>query len=128
MTLRKTLSGRLFPTAFTASMTITVMSALETALIRLASQSRQSPTGGSVKRYPQAARLLILADAGGSNSCRSRVWKARLQEQLCDTCGLAVTVCHYPSGCSKWNPIEHRLFSHISLNWASGSLMTRCNA
>jgi hypothetical protein len=70
------------------------------------------------RRYRQAHRLLILADAGGSNSCRSRVWKAQLQEQLCDQCGLDVTVCHYPTGCSKWNPIEHRLFSHISLNWA----------
>lgn len=59
-----------------------------------------------------------MADAGGSNSCRSRVWKALLQKQLCDVWGLAVTVCHYPTGCSKWNPIEHRLFSHISINWA----------
>ena len=73
------------------------------------------------RQFPAARRLLILADAGGSNSCRSRVWKAQLQEQLCDTWGLDVTVCHYPTGCSKWNPIEHRLFSHIShisLNWA----------
>jgi Rhodopirellula transposase DDE domain len=70
------------------------------------------------RRFPQAERLLILADAGGSNGCRSRVWKAQLQEQLCDACGLAVTVCHYPPGCSKWNPIEHRLFSAISVNWA----------
>lgn len=69
-------------------------------------------------RYGRAHRLLILADAGGANSCRSRVWKAQLQEQLCDRWGLDVTVCHYPTGCSKWNPIEHRLFSHISLNWA----------
>jgi hypothetical protein len=46
------------------------------------------------RRFPQAERLLILADAGGSNGCRSRVWKAQLQEQLCDACGLAVTVCH----------------------------------
>jgi hypothetical protein len=74
------------------------------------------------RHYPKAKRLLILADAGGSNSCRSRVWKAQLQEQLCDECGLAVTVCHYPSGCSKWNPIEHRLFSQISLNWAGKPL------
>nr|WP_251199596.1 ISAzo13 family transposase [Aromatoleum aromaticum] len=74
------------------------------------------------RHYPQAKRLLILADAGGSNSCRSRVWKAQLQEQICDECGLAVTVCHYPSGCSKWNPIEHRLFSQISLNWAGKPL------
>jgi hypothetical protein len=82
------------------------------------------------QRYPRAKRLLILADAGGSNSCRSRVWKSRLQAMLCDAWGLTVTVCHYPSGCSKWNPIEHRLFSHISLNWAgrplrSFELMTR---
>ena len=68
--------------------------------------------------YCGARRLLLLAGAGGSNNCRSRAWKAQLQEQLCDACGLAVTVCHYPTGCSKWNPIEHRLFSHISLNWA----------
>ena len=74
--------------------------------------------------YPSARRLLILADGGGSNSCRSRVWKAQLQQQLCDACGLAVTVCHYPTGCSKWNPIEHRLFSHISLNWAGVPLRT----
>ena len=70
------------------------------------------------QRFPDTGRLLVLADAGGSNSCRSRVWKAQLQEQLCDACGLEVTVCHYPTGCSKWNPIEHRLFSHISTNWA----------
>ena len=76
------------------------------------------------RRFPEAERLLILADAGGSNSCRSRVWKAQLQEQLSDACGLAVTVCHYPSGCSKWNPIEHRLFSFISLNWAGVPLRT----
>ncbi|WP_415838132.1 ISAzo13-like element transposase-related protein [Polaromonas hydrogenivorans] len=71
-------------------------------MIRLASQSRQSPTGGSAKDISATLRpsaCFNLADAGGSNSCRSRVWKARLQEQLCDTCGLAVTVCHYPSGC-----------------------------
>jgi len=76
------------------------------------------------KLFPAAERLLILADAGGSNSCRSRVWKAQLQEQLADAYGLEVTVCHYPSGCSKWNPIEHRLFSHISLNWAGRPLRT----
>ncbi|KRB80994.1 hypothetical protein ASE07_24530 [Noviherbaspirillum sp. Root189] len=69
------------------------------------------------KHYRKANRLLILADAGGSNSCRSRVWKAQLQE-LSDISELCITVCHYPPGCSKWNPIEHRLFSHISINWA----------
>jgi hypothetical protein len=70
------------------------------------------------RAFPGAERLLVLADAGGSNSCRSRVWKAQIQEQLCDAFGLEVTVCHYPTGCSKWNPIEHRLFSFISINWA----------
>jgi hypothetical protein len=76
------------------------------------------------RQFPKAERLLILADAGGSNRCRSRVWKAQLQEQLADAWGLEVTVCHYPSGCSKWNPIEHRLFSYISLNWAGKPLRT----
>jgi hypothetical protein len=56
------------------------------------------------QQFPKARRLLILADAGGSNSCRARVWKAQLQEQLRDEARLTVTVCHYPSGCSKWNP------------------------
>jgi len=74
--------------------------------------------------YPQATQLLILADAGGSNGCRPRVWKEQLQSQLSDRLGLSVTVCHYPTGCSKWNPIEHRLFSQISLNWAGQPLRT----
>jgi hypothetical protein len=72
--------------------------------------------------FPKAAGLLILADAGGSNSCHFRGWKQQLQEQLCDRCGLTVTVCHYPTGCSKWNPVEHRLFGPISLNWAGHPL------
>ena len=74
--------------------------------------------------YPQATHLLILADAGGSNGCRPRLWKAQLQSHLSDRFGLTVTVCHYPTGCSKWNPIEHRLFSQISLNWAGQPLRT----
>jgi hypothetical protein len=74
--------------------------------------------------YPEARDLLILADAGGSNGCRPRLWKAQLQSQLSDRLGLSVTVCHYPTGCSKWNPIEHRLFSQISLNWAGKPLRT----
>ncbi len=74
--------------------------------------------------YPQATQLLIVADAGGSNGCRPRLWKAQLQSQLSDRLGLSVTVCHYPTGCSKWNPIEHRLFSQISLNWAGQPLRT----
>ena len=69
-------------------------------------------------RFPDATQLLIEADSGGSNSARSRVWKRCLQEQVADRFGLTVTVCHYPSGASKWNPVEHRLFSEISKTWA----------
>lgn len=74
--------------------------------------------------FPEADQLLVLADAGGSNGYRPRVWKQQLQEQLSDQFGLAVTVCHYPPNCSKWNPIDHRLFSHISINWAGKPLRT----
>jgi hypothetical protein len=70
------------------------------------------------ERYPHATRLLIEADSGGSNSARSRVWKHQVQVQLADALGLTITVCHYPTGTSKWNPIEHRLFSEISKTWA----------
>jgi transposase len=66
--------------------------------------------------YPGARRLLITADAGGSNSYRTRAWKAELAALALQT-GLAVTVCHFPPGTSKWNRIEHRLFSHITMNW-----------
>jgi hypothetical protein len=69
------------------------------------------------QRYSHAKRLLILADGGGGNGSRSRVWRARLQSELCDRYGLEVTVCHYPPGSSKWNAVEHRLFSRISKNW-----------
>jgi hypothetical protein len=74
--------------------------------------------------FPGANHLLILADAGGANSCQTRLWKERLQAVLCERLGLTVTVCHYPTGCSKWNPMEHRLFSFISSNWAGTSLRT----
>lgn len=67
--------------------------------------------------YPQAKELMIEADSGGSNGSRSRRFKKRLQE-FADASGLAVSVCHYPPGASKWNPIEHRLFSQISVTWA----------
>jgi transposase len=66
--------------------------------------------------YPQARRLLITADAGGSNSYRTRVWKAEVAALAVET-GLEITVCHFPPGTSKWNKIEHRLFSHITMNW-----------
>jgi hypothetical protein len=65
-------------------------------------------------RYRRRRQLLILADTGGSNSCRTGAWKTELQSQLCNRFGLTVTVAHYPTGASKWNPIEHRLFSEIS--------------
>jgi hypothetical protein len=74
------------------------------------------------KHYPDSDKLLVLADSGGSNSYRSRVWKYQLQKQLCDKHGLSVHICHYPPGSSKWNPIEHRLFSEISKNWAGRPL------
>jgi len=74
--------------------------------------------------FPGMDQLLILADGGGSNGWQPRAWKAQLQTQLADRLGLTVTVCHYPTGCSKWNPVEHRLFSHISMNWAGKPLRT----
>ena len=73
-------------------------------------------------KYPQADHLLVLADNGGSNGSRARAWKIELQTQLCDRFNLSVTVCHFPPGTSKWNPIEHMLFSEISKNWAGHPL------
>jgi hypothetical protein len=67
-------------------------------------------------RYPDATRLLICADAGGSNGYRIRAWKTELARLAADT-GLEITVVHYPPGTSKWNKIEHRLFSFITMNW-----------
>jgi len=66
--------------------------------------------------YPAARRLLITADAGGSNGYRTRAWKAELAALAVET-GLEITVCHFPPGTSKWNKVEHRLFSHITMNW-----------
>src|SRR5256712_12247720 len=66
--------------------------------------------------YPQATRLLITADAGGSNGSRLRLWKLELQK-LADETKLALSICHFPPGTSKWNKVEHRLFSFISSNW-----------
>lgn len=75
-------------------------------------------------RYRRADELLLLCDAGGSNGYRPRRWKKGLQEGLADRYGLAVTVCHYPVGASKWNPVEHRLFGPISTNWCGQPLGT----
>lgn len=69
------------------------------------------------RHYRNAKEMLILADAGGSNGYRPHMWKVKIQELICDRHGITVTVCHYPPGKSKWNPIEHRLFSEISKNW-----------
>jgi Rhodopirellula transposase DDE domain len=68
------------------------------------------------RSYPQADRLLVCADAGGSNGYRVRAWKTELARLAAET-GLQITVCHLPPGTSKWNRIEHRLFSAISMNW-----------
>ena len=76
------------------------------------------------ERFPGATELFIEADAGGSNGYRARVWKRDLQTKIADAFGLTVTVCHYPTGTSKWNPIEHRVFSEISKTWAGCPLRT----
>ena len=74
------------------------------------------------RRYPAARDLAILADAGGSNGYRCRGWKHGLQTRICNRHDIAITIAHYPSGTSKWNPVEHRLFSEISKNWAGRPL------
>ena len=73
--------------------------------------------------YPNATRLLIKVDGGGSNGGRPRLWKRELQ-RFADESGLQITVCHYPRGASKWNDVEHRLFGPISINWAGQPLRT----
>lgn len=73
--------------------------------------------------YPQAKELLITADCGGSNGYRVRLWKVALQ-RLADELGLCISVCHFPPGTSKWNKIEHRMFSHISMNWRGKPLIS----
>jgi hypothetical protein len=73
--------------------------------------------------YPRARTLVITADAGGSNGSRLRLWKWELQ-QFADRTGLTITVSHFPPGTSKWNRIEHRLFSHIAMNWRGTPLVS----
>ena len=73
------------------------------------------------ERYPLADKLLVTADGGGSNSSRSRLWKTELQKLASET-GLEIHVCHFPPGTSKWNKIEHRMFSHITKNWRAKPL------
>lgn len=74
-------------------------------------------------QYPESSRLLITADGGGSNGSRTRLWKTELAALAAET-GLTITVCHLPPGTSKWNRIEHRLFSHISMNWRGRPLIS----
>jgi len=74
------------------------------------------------RRYPHAHHLLILADTGGSNSASRGAWKDQIQHQLCDQLGLTVTVAHYPTGASKYNPVERRLFCEIAKRWAAEPL------
>ena len=74
-------------------------------------------------RYPHAKELLITADSGGSNGARVRLWKWELQK-FANALGKAITVCHLPPGTSKWNKIEHRLFSYISMNWRGRPLVS----
>src|SRR5712691_4178331 len=76
------------------------------------------------RTYPAAQELLLMADGGGSNSSRSRLWKVALQ-QLADETGLSISVCHFPPGTSKWNKIEHRMFCHITENWRGQPLISR---
>jgi hypothetical protein len=76
------------------------------------------------KAYPDATELLVTADGGGSNAPRSRLWRVELQ-RFADATGLGVNVCHFPPGTSKWNKIEHRLFSQITQNWRGRPLITR---
>ena len=73
--------------------------------------------------YPEASQLLITADGGGSNSSRSRLWKCELQ-RLADETGISIGVCHFPPGTSKWNKVEHRLFSRITQNWRGRPLVS----
>ena len=94
----------------------------DTASFAVASIRRWWCSMGS-DAYPKSERLLICADSGGSNGYRIRLWKVELQS-LVDETGLWITVCHLPPGTSKWNKIEHRLFSHISMNWRGRPLVS----
>ena len=101
---------------------VTVGSDHDTAAFAVATLRRWWQAVGS-RAYPEAKRLLISADGGGSNGYRVRLWKAELQ-RFADATGVEVTVCHLPPGTSKWNKIEHRLFSFISMNWRGRALLS----
>jgi len=95
----------------------------DTARFAAASSRRWRQEMGQA-RFPRARRLLITADGGGSNGSRSRLWKVALQE-LADELGLPLSVCHFPPGTSKWNKVEHRLFSYITQNGRGKPLVSR---
>jgi DDE family transposase len=99
---------------------VTVGQDHDTASFAVATIARWWETVGQ-PTYPPADHLLICADGGGSNGSRLRLWKAELQRFATAT-GVTVTVCHLPPGTSKWNKIEHRLFTHIWMNWRGRSL------
>jgi hypothetical protein len=103
--------------------TVSVGSSADTPEFAVAALARWWEEEGYIA-YPDAKQVLILADSGGINGCRPRLWKQQLQEHFSDRYGLTIVVAHYPTGCSKWNPIEHRLFSQISQNWAGIPLRT----
>lgn len=94
----------------------------DTAHFAAESLRRRSKKLGS-KRYPWAKSSLMTADGGGGNGCRSRLWKVALRG-LADRLGLKLIVCHITPGTSKWNKIEHRMFSHIAMNWRSKPLVS----
>src|SRR5947208_8515488 len=88
--------------------------------------SRASDAGGrawAANFIPEVEELLIVAEGGGSNGARNRLWKQQLQH-LANETGLAISVCHLPRATSKWNKIEHRLFSSISINWRGKPLLS----
>jgi hypothetical protein len=101
---------------------VTVGTDHDTASFAVATLRRWWAAVGS-HLYPAAKRLLISADSGGSNGYRVRLWKAELQ-RFADATGIEVTVCHLPPGTSKWNKIEHRLFSYITMNWRGRPLIS----
>jgi hypothetical protein len=94
---------------------MTVGKSADTAEFAVSSIERWWEKMGS-EAYPGASRLLITADAGGSNGYRTRLWKKKIAE-FAEKTGLEITVCHFPPGTSKWNKIEHRMFSQVTLNW-----------
>jgi len=94
----------------------------ETAEFAVESIRRWWQSMGS-KLYPTSEELLMVADGGGSNGVRNRLWKQQLQ-RLANETGLAITVCHLPPATSKWNKIEHRLFSYLSINWRGKPLLS----